>query len=158
MTNEYPDRLDSILNEALRDYSNVEPRVGLEQRILRRVQTAPPRRSRWRFAWALVPVAIALIVWIAVPTREVSRAVIPLSPPPVPSVAQAVIPGLPRPRTTGHRLRGRDKLPEPLPMSPEERALLRFVQKQPEQAWAALFQPAEIQALEIEPLEIEELQ
>ena len=30
MTDEHPDRLDLILNAAIRDYSNAEPRAGLE--------------------------------------------------------------------------------------------------------------------------------
>jgi hypothetical protein len=162
MTNE-PDRLDLILNAAMRDYSNAEPRAGFEQRILqhvhpRHVQTMPHWCSEGSLAWALVVAAIVLIPLIVLPTRSLSPPVLALLPPPVPQVAHLPIPGPLRRRNSDHRSVRGSKSPEPLPLTAEERALLRLVQEQPEQAWTVLSQPAELQALTIEPLEIEELQ
>jgi hypothetical protein len=158
MKNEQPDKLDLILNAAIRDYSNAEPRAGFEQRILRHAQTRPHPRSEWRFAWASLAAAIALIVLIALPARRVSPHVLPLLPPPVPQAAQPAVPEPRRQRTSGFRTLRRSKDPEPLLLTAEERTLLRFVEKQPEQAVAVLSQPSELEALTIEPLEIEELQ
>jgi hypothetical protein len=162
MTNEHPERLDLILNAAIRDYSNPEPRAGLEQRIVRHVQTTPRRRPPWRFAWALVVAAIVVAaVLIALSARLVSPPVLALLPPPVPQAAAASSPipaSPPKPRTSGHRSPRRGKDPGPLPLTAEERALLRLVQEQPEKALAVLSQPAELEALTIEPLEIEKLQ
>ncbi len=174
MTDEHPDRLDLILNAAIRDYSNAEPRAGLEARILRQVQTRPNRRFAWGSGWALVMTAIALIVLIAMPARRVAPPRVAVLPPPVPQAAQAVIPAPliperlipesllpephPRQRTSGHRSVRRSKEPEPLPLTAGERALLRLVQEQPEEAVAVLSQPVQLEALTIKPLQIEELQ
>jgi hypothetical protein len=157
MRNEYSNRLDRILNAALRDYSNAEPRAGLELRILRHVQTRPQKRSEWRLAWALVVAAIGLIVFIALPVRRLP----PSRPALLPPAPQATdLPGPPSLQISGRPSRRRRKDAEPLPLTAEERALLRLVQDQPGQAEAILSQPAEIEieALTIEPLKIEELQ
>jgi hypothetical protein len=150
MTNEPPDRFDLILNAAIRDYSNAEPRPGLERRILRHVQTRSHRLPRWRFSWALVVAAIAVIVLIALPTRRISLPRLARLPPPVPLAARPVIPALLSPRrTAGRRSLRRSQETQPLPLTAEERALLRLVQEQPGLAEAALSQPAELEALTI---------
>jgi hypothetical protein len=158
MTNEQPDRLDLILNAAMREYSNAEPRAGIEQRILRHVQTRPHRRPRWTFAWAMVVAAIAVILLIALPARRISLPRLALLAPPVPQAARPVIPAsLPPRRTSGRRSLRRSQEPKPLPLTAEEQALLRFVQEQPGLAEAVLARPTELEALTIEPLKIEEL-
>jgi hypothetical protein len=157
MPNEHPDRLDLILDAAIRDYSNAEPRAGLERRILRHVQTTPGRGSGWSFAWALAVAATALFVLIALPARHASPPALALLPPPVPQAVPLALPTpAPRQRTSGHRsLRRKD--PEPPPLTAEERTLLRLVQERPT---ALVFpsQSTELEALTIEPLEIEALQ
>jgi hypothetical protein len=60
--------------------------------------------------------------------------------------------------TVRRRLPNVRKLSPPEPLTPEERALLRFVQSQPEQAREVLSQTAQIEPLTIEPLRIEKLQ
>ena len=159
MMNRHPDRLDLILDAAIRDYSNGEPRPGLELRILRHVQTRPRSRSGWRVAWALVVAAIALMVLIAPPSRRVSPPPLALLPPPVLQAAHPVIPAPPPgKRTSSHRSLPRSREAEPLPLTPDEQALLRLVRELPDQAVKVLSQPAELEALTIEPLKIEELQ
>ncbi len=155
MTDENPDGLDLILNASLREYSNAEPRAGLELRVLRHVRARPHRR----FAWALVVAAIAVIVLTVMPARRAEPPPLALSPPPVPQAVQPAIPAqASRERTSAHSPFRRSKEPEPVPLTAEERALLRLVQKEPEEAVAVLFEPAELEALTIEPLEIEGLQ
>ena len=157
MMNEHPDRLDLILDAAIRDYSNAEPPAGFERRMLRQIQATRPRRSGRKFGWQLALAAIGLIVWIALPVRRVSPPALALLPPPVPRPVQFPAPA-PAPRRTRSRQSPRREDPEPFPVTPEERVLQRFVQEQPAQALAVLSQPAGIKELTIEPLEIKELQ
>jgi hypothetical protein len=152
--NKHPENLDAILDAALHGYSNAEPRPGLEQRVLRRIQTAPGvRRSWWKFGWAAAPVCLAFFFWMVWPTRDVPRAVLSLAPPPVPAVARVIYPKTPARDAKPRILRAK-----PLPLTAEERALLRFVQEYPEQARAALVLSAQIEEIAIKPLEIEALQ
>ena len=65
-------KLDQLLDQALAEYGNVEPRPGLENRIISTLRSAPGRsayRRRWTFA--LVPIAalLALTIWFAVGSR-----------------------------------------------------------------------------------------
>jgi hypothetical protein len=112
----------------------------------------------------MVVASIAVIVLIALPARRISLPRLALLPPPVPQAARPVIPApLPPRRTSGRRSLRRGQEPQPLPLTAEERALLRLVQEQPGLAEAVLAQPgldqpAELEALTIEPLKIEELQ
>ncbi|HET9365600.1 MAG TPA: hypothetical protein VFP71_11390 [Candidatus Angelobacter sp.] len=69
MADQYEDRkLDELLDSALSEYSAVEPRPGLEGRILARIQNvAEQPRARWwntRWPWAATAIA-ALVVIIA---------------------------------------------------------------------------------------------
>ncbi len=65
-------QLDRWLDEALARYSDVEPRAGLEQRILSNLRTQPQRRPWWQWAW--IPVAAAVLIaagvlWMTHPAR-----------------------------------------------------------------------------------------
>lgn len=68
-------RIDELLDAGLAGYSDVEPRVGLEDRILARLSGAgaEPERSawlRWWPAWGLaLAAAIALMVVISMPKQ-----------------------------------------------------------------------------------------
>ncbi|HWE51501.1 MAG TPA: hypothetical protein VG273_17035 [Bryobacteraceae bacterium] len=159
MTNDHGDELDSILDAALSEYSNAEPRAGLESRILRRVQSAPPERQWWPIAGlALIAAVAALIVFVRLPARDVPAA-LALTPPAVPPVAEVVFPKkTPASRPAVHRAQEAHEFPMPVPLTPEERALLRFVEQQPEGAREALVQSAQIDPITIAPLEIEGLQ
>ncbi len=65
-------QLDQWLDGALARYSDVEPRAGLEQRILANLRTQPQRRPWWQWAW--IPVAAAVLIaagvlWMTPGTR-----------------------------------------------------------------------------------------
>ncbi len=64
-------KLDELLNNALADYSNVEPRAGLEGRILANLATMQPEtgsRFRWWPAMGLAAAAaMALVLFLAAP-------------------------------------------------------------------------------------------
>lgn len=56
------DGLDRALDTALAKYSAVEPRVGLEDRILANLRTAaPPRRPPW-WRWGLAAATLAVVL------------------------------------------------------------------------------------------------
>jgi hypothetical protein len=162
-----PHDLDSILNAALREYSNREPRQGLEHRILRHIETtggsietrSPARRWWW---WAG---GVLVTVWLAVLAVHTGRTKVEPIPPLRAQAAKSpvtLLPPAPAPRVVKvagkrRRLPKLEKFPEPAPLTPAERALLRFVQSQPEQARQALSRSAQIEELTIEPLKIEAL-
>src|ERR1700689_817076 len=88
MNNERREGLDSILDAALRDYSNRGPRAGFEQRILGRIQSTPPMRRSWaRIGWVLAAVSGAAIV-LAVITAGHDRP----KAQPLPQIARIVRP------------------------------------------------------------------
>lgn len=61
------DRLDQLLDSALHDYGDVEPRTGLEARILARlsIQNRPTLRRQWvlSFASAVIVCAVLFSIW-----------------------------------------------------------------------------------------------
>jgi hypothetical protein len=165
MNSERRDGLDPILDGALRDYSNREPRTGFEQRVLGRIQSSRPmRRSSWWIGWVLVPVLMAAIILSAITAGNDRPKAQPL--PPITRVAQS--PGqplAPAPVRKAARVIGKrgklpelDSFPEPEPLTAGERALLGFARSEPEQARELVADLAQVKALTIDPLKIEELQ
>lgn len=161
------DKLDRLIDGALAGYADAEPLAGLEARVTNRVRMA--RADRRMFGWGVGLGVAASIVVVGIlietgrrpvpKTTELARATIAS---PTDSVLQ-------RPRTVGSsRRRGtrssvRPKLeqfPAPSPMTPEERALVAWVQRDPkaaQQIYADLQKqadgPIEIQSIEIAPLQ-----
>jgi hypothetical protein len=68
MVTNHKDRLDQWLDSALRQYGNVQPRAGLEDRILTNlaVRNCASTRQRWTLSLASLAAvaAIALLVWV----------------------------------------------------------------------------------------------
>jgi hypothetical protein len=92
------DNLDTLIDAALASYTSLEPRPGLEQRILASVAAAGrPRRWGWRPLWALAAAA-ALIAVVAIPLvfRSARPTVAVLHPP---AVAQHFPQSAPAPAT-----------------------------------------------------------
>jgi hypothetical protein len=145
--------IDHDLDAALREYSNREPRPAIEQRVLSRVQAPPARRSWWWAGWVLAAAALLVVMALRHDQPKVQ------TPPRISRVApSAPAPPIPAHSRARRRLPRGNKYSAPEPLSPEERALLRFVQIQPEQAREVLSQTAQIEELAIEPLKIQELQ
>lgn len=150
--------LDDQLDAALAKYAAVEPRTGLEERILANLksqQNSPTRVAWWR--WAAV-VAAALIVTSLVlwriqehkPERIVRR---PASSQekvssqaiakqttvgPTRTIARAAVRKTRKPVSTQPALAKAepklDRFPSPRPLSEEELALVRYVQSFPKDA------------------------
>jgi hypothetical protein len=154
--------VDSVLDRALRPQL-VEPRPGLEERILANLPTQPQRRPWWQWMWipALAAAALlAVVIGMRVMHRELpapvqaiktveapkqeatvepeAPAIKQLQPqrahPPARVQVARVTPALPK----------QGVFPSPVPMTDQERLLLALVRRNPEQAKAiAVEQQAE---------------
>lgn len=160
--------VDRVLNEALAP-QEIEPRAGLEQRILANLRAQPEPRPwwRWRKTWAPVTAAAALIA-LAIGLRMTD-----LTPPMKPTMVVERRPSIaaapkivPAPATQVRvQVRARhgspatlviagsvtppgpprqDVFPSPEPLSEQERLFYQFVRQSPREA----VQVAQMQAVE----------
>lgn len=148
--------LDDQLDSALAKYAAVEPRTGLEERILANLKSQPSPSTRvawWRWA-AVVAAALivtSLVLWVEKhnaqqivrrPTTSSEQALHP-------TIAQSAPPNSTRRvnpvkvRRAGKRSFTQplataelklDRFPSPQPLSEEELALVRYVQSFPKEA------------------------
>ena len=151
------DALDRALDAALAKYSDVEPRAGLNERIMAnlRAESKPAVRAWWRWglaAGAIAVVAVALaLAWRSGSTRppEITQhpRVVAPSAPEAPQIARHdrdVVTPLNSPIRTKVGLRPKaevvatapklDVFPSPHPLSDEELALARYVRNFPADA------------------------
>jgi len=164
MNEETMDALERLLDTALGEYSNPEPLVGLERRILTNVRAADSRPRVWR-GWALAAFAAALAVAVGLavlvmPRPEALPA--PRTASTLPRVAQPAPVWQPvRPVAVhqGIRRAVRLRIERPAPLSQQERALLALVAQAPDQTRDAFLdlqkknnQPISVEAIQIEPL------
>jgi len=153
------DELDDALDAALAKYAAVEPRAGLEGRILARLRTQPepaPDRAWWHWG-VIATVAAVLLITVALGWRT--------GKPPHPVVADHPSPAsqAPQPGTqvvsNGHKdevqshmphhlqtarhhaqlsvvaaVPRLEQFPSPLPLSEQERILASYVSRFPEHA------------------------
>jgi hypothetical protein len=165
--------LDALLNAALNSYADAEPLNGLEERVLNRASRARPR-MRLRYG-SLVAIAASLglscffayftLQKTATEPKRADVRVARVEPPtpariPLPPPRQERV----RHRRSVQRLPKREMFPTPQPPSAEERALLRFVERDPKEAAEAFASlqrqmdaPLEIPPLEIKPLQTNEV-
>lgn len=84
MTNKNDDELDRELDAALARYWVVEPRPGLEERVLANLRNAPaevPRRAWWRWSLAAAVAAIVVVALaLAWRSNKTSRPVVASHP------------------------------------------------------------------------------
>jgi hypothetical protein len=169
MTDHEEDRhLDELLDSALSAYSAVEPRPGLETRIIAQVRDAArPAGSpgwNWRWLWAGA-VAAAAILLLALWTNRQSQTpwprkdVVRNSQPPVQSApkaesstpAAAALPNhrskFPRQahsQTVTWNLQRRPEIfPTPMPLSEQEKLLLSYYARTPREELIAQSHPDE---------------
>ena len=160
--NETPDELDAALDAALTHYAAVEPRAGLEERILANLdaeQDGVRQRGWWRWgipaavAAAVAVVAIVVTVKTAKPSHPsiANRPVIsaPRSSQPQPEVANrnagqgrgpvhrktpASLAPTAQPAIAAVANPKLDVFPSPQPLSEEEKILASYVETYPEHA------------------------
>jgi len=154
------DELDHVLDAVLAKYAAIEPRAGLEERILAGLRTQPQPAVRVWWRWGLAGGAVAVVV-IALglawrlqttnsrPITKSPQVVVPNTSTEEPKIAHhdGNIVGLPiKPlvrRTVAHRSNAievmaatpkLDVFPSPQPPSDEELALARYVRDFPADA------------------------
>ncbi len=162
MTDKHPARvsdhdLDRLLDAALKKYSSVEPRAGLEDRVLANLhveQTRVPARTWWQ--WGLAALAAIVVVAIALAFRSekhlkpnvVQQTPTPARTPDAPETQiashEATAPSTRpvRPRTSDRRVAAAratpvpklDQFPSPQPLSEEETILAGYIKQDPQHA------------------------
>jgi hypothetical protein len=185
--------VDELLDSALTHNRATGPRPGLEGRILAHVRSASQEssKSKARKLWlasAATAVALALVAIYAAnlshnPAPQTSQTVneVPAASPterlkassePAPAAHPATKVTEPKriarhERKPAHRVQAHhwpSQFPTPAPLSPEEKALVRYVQQTPPQVLVepilkpdSTIQRVEVKPLEIPPLEIKPL-
>lgn len=165
------DTLDLALDAALVEYSDVEPRAGLEQRILAHLQSKGARllsRSWWRWSAAgAIAVLLALTVALAWRPNRATKTVgqthppaaverVQASPTPVAVHRQTRTHASMHARSTSARRHARqsvvvarepklDQFPSPEPLTREELALVRYVRQFPRDALAVAIEQEEFE-------------
>lgn len=177
MDEKKPDRfLDDLLDASLKRYSSVEPRAGLEERVLAHLHANPQRAPWLGWSWAargavagVVFLAALLVFWQrstppAPAPAELARGsaprVAPAVAPTAPSVVRTIRPTTPStpPRAALTAAPRRESFPAPAPLSEQEELLLRFVAAAPGELLLAADNTRRGRpALEIEPLAVSDL-
>ena len=153
------DQLDRRLDAALAKYAAVEPRTGLEERVLanlRAEQATAPARTWWRWGMAGVLAAIIAIMsalaWLSgrpshpvvanhpgvtmqASTNVVSQAgPESVSPLRAPVRARGTVTHRAQPEATGAAYPKLDQFPSPQPMSEQEKLLTSYIARSRDQA------------------------
>ena len=160
------DELDDLIDRALPGYSRADPLDGLEDRVLRRVQTSgAPRRHPWfyRLGFAIPALAAVLFACIALrmgwnsqspATNTTPMPVVSAPQPSLPPAARAAAPK--RDIGTGSRSLPKEEFfPARTPITAEERALVAWVGRAPAEAAQAF---ADLQERSAEPIAIQPIQ
>ncbi len=164
--------LERLIDGALPGYSLVEPRPGLEERVVARALAEKPRFPRIAWQWAFAPAFAALLVWLILPgTRQQPLEPVQAIPKSSPTVA------ISSPETTAapHAVSASKKahphvpaapltadqqplpklqvFPSPYPLTADERAAMEFTRVRAQT-------PVQTTAAEVEifPIHIAELQ
>jgi len=159
MRNDDPD-IERLLDSALAQYGKVEPRMGLESRVLANLRAERQQmtfRKRWHW-WALglasAAALVAIIWWGALPAQrktphEAAKTDQTHSPADLFAnnepqekrlMRAAESPFAKRPRTLSHAQPQQDhearraQFPSPAPLSPQEQLLARYVSQFPDEA------------------------
>ena len=153
--NPQPDSLDTWLDEALHQYGDVEPRAGLENRILANLESTRDSNSShrvWIFAVAALATAcIAIVFWFGASTYRTQRSVVAVAPARALTAADATQ-HMQLSRPTVHALSPQTRkrssrqlkeavneprlpqFPSPRPLTQEEQMLQRYVTELPQEA------------------------
>jgi hypothetical protein len=162
-------RLDELLDKALATYTSQGPPLGLEARVLRRIQAGNIRRGWPVRRWVLVAAACCLLggidVWIRratfpapglAPARIVLSNVTPQPTAPDMEDSKPLAGSIQR---TRKRLPRHSLFPAPAALTHQERALMAFVNNATEQALQTFgpMQPIQIEPLNIDKIDVQPL-
>jgi hypothetical protein len=146
-------KLDKFLNDALKNYSDAEPRLGFESRIIANLRVAPARPWWYgRVAYASAAIVMVCVISYGVYRQANSRPEI--APPALanrvpapevvrsgPRVAAAIRNREPDQRRVQTRRNGNEQqrvtqasqLPVPMPLTHQEKLLLAFARENPKE-------------------------
>lgn len=148
--------LNKLLDRALQAYTEHEPQIGLDSRVLRRLQQPRPKRWRWAAIPALAMAALVVLTIMNRPVlqpREENAVPSPVAKGAVPTVVKGVVQrNSNRPSQTNTRI---PQLAPPEPPTDQQRALQLLATQYPEQAGLMARQVPD--ELTIEPLAVEPL-
>lgn len=146
--------LDRWLDGALQRYGNVEPRTGLESRILANLEAAAQVRRHgrgWWWAWgaAALMACIAVAMWVGIDMHHLTkRTVATTNPATVGASAKGSQPAPLQVAHLPHRVKRHsippnieaakqprlEQFPSARPLSEQEQLLARYVRELPEEA------------------------
>ncbi len=161
---ENDEQLNDLLDSLLSQYSDVEPRPGLETRVLARMaesrSTSRPRRHgfdwRWTAAAAAVLMAIVAFLFYSRPARQATPPVTTVQqlPHTLPAASSSRAADTHSPRSAAMVRRPvtsrrqvatvevkREVFPSPEPLSDQEKLLLRYLSRTPNQELLAQSHP-----------------
>jgi hypothetical protein len=137
---------DEWLESALRKQGDIEPRPGLENRILAVLEAerkrVPQSLRNWRPAWLALAIA-AVVLTILTLRRPVPKAIIAAHPPitspaALPPNTTPASPTITRTRHAHARRTPKiprlDQFPAPQPLTEQEQILAQYVQRYPQSA------------------------
>jgi len=163
-------KLDRTLDALLSAYSSAEPRPGLETRILAQVREASGRRKAWSVRWmwigaAFAAAVIVLAIYLSRPALRPQVPEIVRQPAPAEKIQPSPAPRISSPPTTEtvgqkrdpqqdkarNRRIGQSQLadlrqevfPAPVPLSQQEKLLLRYLSGTPREEVIAQSRPDE---------------
>ena len=148
------DRFDRWLDGALQQYCSVEPRAGLEHRILANLELAAQDKSNsrswwWVFATAALMACMAIAVWVGIDMHHATKKTVATAkpanvgastkgsqsaPPQVAAVPHHVKRRSMRPNIEAAKDPRLEQFPSARPLSEQEQMLSRYVREFPEQA------------------------
>ena len=164
MAGDQRDPLEHLLDDALATYVNRDPRPGLERRVLNRIrfEGARPRVPFLRWALPIAAVACLLagnILWNHRAPAPAPPALVRTEASPAPAITAITQPAKPLRSQPGNgrpaRTPKRTESPIRTALTHQERALVAFVRRAPDQALRAF---GETQPVQIEPLRIDGMQ
>jgi hypothetical protein len=143
--------VDCWLDAAIKQYGNVEPISGLEQRVLRNLQARPERNMPWQKWWVLAATAAVILLVAGIFLKESERQpqkIAAMRPAPVtiaavpkfvPSIPHATVSSKKQNKTyEQHVIKAKkqwpSQFPTPQPLSDQEKMLAQFVNQFPQQA------------------------
>ncbi|MGC2694190.1 MAG: hypothetical protein WA738_00210 [Candidatus Angelobacter sp.] len=182
MTDHQEKKLDELLDSLLSTYSDVEPRLGLESRVLANLHQSESTSNRrfWNFTWlwagaTMTAAVLLLALWIGRdhPTTPANNNAVQIKPsaPPRPQVQQSAPTGPthavkhePKPHIQSHSGQNAELalnqrppvFPTPVALSDQEKLMLAYLANTPpEQVIARLYRDDQKEAeafWEAEPL------
>lgn len=168
MSHENERKLDEMLDAMLSSYSSVDPRPGLETRILANVKEQAAQKTRWGFRWTWGVAALATVglIMMAIyvsrvqPHHEEPQAAAhphqPTNSAPALQTKSLTTPKVTAPSTRRQRTQiarvlppaanqmiavRQEVFPSPSPLSEQEKLLLRYVTRTPREELIAQSRP-----------------